>query len=183
MAENKKLKIAVERKERQLVDAGELLDAWRFKKDDLQRLLREYEVRNEQQAEELNGVQMNMMKEMRLRQAAQREKCLHHVEAQDMKRRMQKMTRAFQKHIAKSKGGGGTALTPSKNKKKKVSSLRGAKSNVQSPDTMANAAAAHAALEAKRLDALQVAALRAPRRGFENDEVGGGGGDIANKEN
>lgn len=148
---NEKLAHAVERKERQLVDAGGLLDAWRFEKDDLQRLLREYEARNAQQSEELSSIQCEVMKQMRLRQAAQREKCLHHVEVQDMKRRMQKMSHAFQQHINRAKQSSGN-------------------SDEVSAECQLYSEAAHKALEVKRMEDSQAAAMRIACKGKDKNK-------------
>ena len=79
-------------KERQLSDAGDMLDAWRFEKEDLQRLLRASELRCKQVEAELVRMQQTALHEMRQRQAAVRVKCLEHVHNCDLRAKL-KLTR------------------------------------------------------------------------------------------
>eukprot|EP00941_MAST-03F_sp_MAST-3F-sp1_P002022 g2022.t1 len=165
--ENEKLKISVDRKERQLVDAGELLDAWRFEKGDMQRMLREYEVKNARLEEKLETINVTLMKEMRLRQTAQREKCLHHVEAQDVKRRMTKMTNTFRSYLSKA----GMKYTK---KKAYEGDDEGIFPSQGDEDDKARALAAYEALDVKRTDMETVLATRGSRKNNEENEPDNG---------
>ena len=89
--QNQELKHRFELKDRELKESKDMLDSWRFQKEDLHRLLRGAELKCKQLEFELQRVQQTALFEMQQRKMAVREKCAKHVENCDLRMKIKEL--------------------------------------------------------------------------------------------
>ena len=89
--QNQELKHRFELKDRELKESKDMLDSWRFQKEDLHRLLRGAELKCKQLEFELQRVQQTALFEMQQRKMAVREKCAEHVENCDLRMKIKEL--------------------------------------------------------------------------------------------